>query len=88
MNTNTTENTESVSSIPSVIIASHPRAYGIEVKFPEGNFEINDLANKYNDVSRVTLQLRVNEALSNGKLTVVALRKSKRGRPAKIFKLA
>lgn len=95
MNTNNENNqaneSSTISSDTTPVVAVSAMRKGrpeINIEFPQGNFEIKDLVSKYNTVSRVTLQLRVNEALDNGTLTIVSTRQPQRGRPAKIFKVA
>jgi hypothetical protein len=54
----------------------------IEVTFPQGNFTISSLQGQYPDVSKITLQNRVNEALLIGKIQDVG-RQDKEGKGRK-----
>lgn len=75
-----------VNTSETVVASSHKRGRPvIDINFPQGNFEIGDLAKSYNTVSRVTLQLKVNKAVEVGKLKIVSVRQPKVGRPAKVF---
>lgn len=56
------------------------------IVFPTtGDFGIVELAQNNPQISRVTLQLKVNQALENRTIKMSGLRKNHKGRPAKLF---
>jgi hypothetical protein len=58
----------------------------VDVIFPErGEFGIAELAQSNPKVSRVTLQLKVNQAIERQTLRRSGFRKNGKGRPAKLF---
>lgn len=66
---------------------AHSGRPSLEIKYPQGEFSISDLATINPNVSKVTLQLRINKDL-NKSVSIVGLRKNKgKGRPANIFSL-
>lgn len=58
----------------------------VNVNFPiDGEFGISELAALNPTVSRVTLQLKVNQGIERQTLRQTGSRKSTKGRPAKLF---
>ena len=62
------------------------------ITFPKGDFTVNNIMKNLGDVTRATVQSRINKAVADGVVTVVGVKKAESltgvGQPARVYRIA